>query len=149
MEILALDSRLAYFDDLCFACSPFLPLIISYRNNSFLDGTAKFPRILEQEIQETLKERDSGFDLRGNALKYLALHIILGKEAAIYVASGTMANQLAIKSHTEPGDEVIIPSVVRLRHNAKKKHIRSFRVSRHGVYARDKFYLSILWEKRC
>ena len=33
---------------------------------------------------------------------------ILGKEAAIFVASGTMANQLSIKSHTQPGDEVII-----------------------------------------
>lgn len=81
MEMLALDSRLAYFGGLCFACSPFLPLIVSYRNNSFIDSTAKFPEIIEQEIQKTLNERDSGIDLRGNALKYLALHIILGKEA--------------------------------------------------------------------
>ncbi len=81
MEMLALDSRLAYFGDLCFACSPFLPLIISYRNNSFVDCTAKFPKIIEQEIQKTLNERDSEFDSRGNALRYLALHIILGKEA--------------------------------------------------------------------
>jgi len=33
---------------------------------------------------------------------------LLGKESAIFVPSGTMANQLAIKSHTQPGDEVII-----------------------------------------
>jgi threonine aldolase len=33
---------------------------------------------------------------------------ILGKEASIFVPSGTMANQLSIKSHTQPGDEVII-----------------------------------------
>ena len=33
---------------------------------------------------------------------------LLGKEAALFVASGTMANQLAIKAHTQPGDEVII-----------------------------------------
>ncbi len=33
---------------------------------------------------------------------------MLGKEAALFVPSGTMANQLAIKSHTQPGDEVII-----------------------------------------
>jgi len=32
---------------------------------------------------------------------------ILGKERAIFVPSGTMANQLAIKSHTQPGDEII------------------------------------------
>lgn len=33
---------------------------------------------------------------------------MLGKEAALFVASGTMANQLSIKTHTQPGDEVII-----------------------------------------
>jgi threonine aldolase len=33
---------------------------------------------------------------------------ILGKEAAIFVPSGTMANQLSIRAHTQPGDEVII-----------------------------------------
>jgi threonine aldolase len=32
---------------------------------------------------------------------------ILGKEAALYVPSGTMANQICIKVHTQPGDEVI------------------------------------------
>ncbi|MCC7384957.1 MAG: low-specificity L-threonine aldolase [Deltaproteobacteria bacterium] len=33
---------------------------------------------------------------------------LLGKEAALFVPSGTMANQLALRSHTEPGDEAII-----------------------------------------
>ncbi len=32
---------------------------------------------------------------------------LLGKEAACFVPSGTMANQAAIRAHTEPGDEVI------------------------------------------
>ncbi len=32
---------------------------------------------------------------------------ILGKEAAIFTPSGTMANQIAIKLHTQAGDEVI------------------------------------------
>jgi threonine aldolase len=35
---------------------------------------------------------------------------LLGQEAALFVPSGTMANQLSIKSHTQPGDEVIIES---------------------------------------
>jgi len=35
---------------------------------------------------------------------------LLEKEAALFVPSGTMANQLSIKSHTQPGDEVIIES---------------------------------------
>ncbi len=32
---------------------------------------------------------------------------LLGKEAACFVPSGTMANQAAIRAHTEPGDEII------------------------------------------
>jgi threonine aldolase len=31
-----------------------------------------------------------------------------GKEAALFVPSGTMGNQLAIRCHTEPGDEVLL-----------------------------------------
>ena len=33
---------------------------------------------------------------------------MLGKEAALFVPSGTMANQVAIKTHIQPGDEIII-----------------------------------------
>jgi threonine aldolase len=32
---------------------------------------------------------------------------ILGKEAALFVPSGSMGNQLALRTHTSPGDEVI------------------------------------------
>lgn len=35
---------------------------------------------------------------------------LLGKEAALFVPSGTMANQLAVRSHTRSGDEVIVHS---------------------------------------
>jgi threonine aldolase len=31
----------------------------------------------------------------------------LGKEAAVFVPSGTMSNQIAIKTHTQPGDELL------------------------------------------
>ncbi len=33
---------------------------------------------------------------------------LLGKEAAVYMPSGTMTNQVAIRVHTEPGDEVVL-----------------------------------------
>jgi threonine aldolase len=33
---------------------------------------------------------------------------LLGKEAALYVPSGTMANQIALAVHTRPGDEVLV-----------------------------------------
>ncbi len=32
---------------------------------------------------------------------------ILGKEAALYVPSGTMSNQICVKVHTQPGDEML------------------------------------------
>jgi threonine aldolase len=32
---------------------------------------------------------------------------LLGKEAALFVPSGTMSNQVAIKAHTQPGDELL------------------------------------------
>ena len=33
---------------------------------------------------------------------------LLGKEAALFVPSGTMANQIALQVHCRPGDEVVI-----------------------------------------
>ena len=33
---------------------------------------------------------------------------LLGAEAALFVPTGTMANQIALRSHTKPGDELII-----------------------------------------
>ena len=33
---------------------------------------------------------------------------ILGKEAAVFMPSGTMTNQAAIRLHTEPGDEIVM-----------------------------------------
>jgi len=35
---------------------------------------------------------------------------LAGKEAAVFVPSGTMANQIAVLAHTRPGDEVLLES---------------------------------------
>jgi threonine aldolase len=35
---------------------------------------------------------------------------LTGKEKALYVTSGCLGNQLAVKSHTQPGDEIILES---------------------------------------
>src|SRR6266478_3762477 len=32
---------------------------------------------------------------------------LLGKEAALFVPSGTMSNQICLKAHTQPGDEIL------------------------------------------
>src|SRR5882672_914828 len=32
---------------------------------------------------------------------------LLGKEAALFVPSGTMSNQICVRAHTQPGDELL------------------------------------------
>ena len=49
---------------------------------------------------------------------------ILGKEAALFVPSGTMANQVAINAHTQPGDEVIVE---------RDCHTYNYEVAAHAV----------------
>jgi threonine aldolase len=63
-------------------------------------------------MRKAMAEAEVGDDVFGedptvNALQEKVAKL-LRKEASIFVPSGTMANQLAIKSHTLPGDEVII-----------------------------------------
>jgi threonine aldolase len=50
-----------------------------------------------------------GEDPSVNALEAMAA-VLFGREAALYCPSGTMSNQIAIKAHTQPGDEVICES---------------------------------------
>ena len=38
----------------------------------------------------------------------------LGKEAALFVPSGTLANQLAVRVHTRPGDEILVEAQAHL-----------------------------------
>ncbi len=40
--------------------------------------------------------------------------VLLGKEAALYLPSATMANEIAVKTHTQPGDEVILERMAHL-----------------------------------
>lgn len=48
-----------------------------------------------------------GEDPAVNALQRKSAELF-GKEAALFVPSGTMGNQVCIKTHTEPGDEIIV-----------------------------------------
>jgi threonine aldolase len=60
------------------------------------------------EAMMTAKVGDDVFgeDPSINALEAMAARMF-GMEAALYCPSGTMSNQIAIKCHTQPGDEVI------------------------------------------
>lgn len=63
-------------------------------------------------MREAMAAADVGDDVFGEDPTVAKLEArvaeLLGKEAAMFTPSGTMANQLALRAHTEPGDEVIL-----------------------------------------
>jgi threonine aldolase len=63
-------------------------------------------------MRRAMAEAKVGDDVFGEDPSVLALEAdvaeITGKEAALFVSSGTMGNQLAIACQTRPGDEVIL-----------------------------------------
>ncbi len=62
-------------------------------------------------MRQAMANAEVGDDVLGDDPTVIALQErvahIMGKEAACFVPSGTMANQTAIRAHTEPGDEII------------------------------------------
>lgn len=78
-------------------------MIIDYRSDTVTKPTA--------EMKEAMFRAPVGDDVFGedpsvNQLEAMAAEIF-GMEAALFCPSGTMTNQIAIKCHTQPGDEVI------------------------------------------
>lgn len=64
------------------------------------------------EMRKAMYEAEVGDDVFGEDPTVRALETyfaeLLGKEAALFVTSGTMGNQLAVKVHTQAADEVIV-----------------------------------------
>ncbi|MEN9669451.1 MAG: hypothetical protein RLZZ386_1358, partial [Planctomycetota bacterium] len=63
------------------------------------------------EMRIAMMAAPLGDDVLGDEPTVQALErkiaLMLGKEAGLFVPSGTMANQLAIRGHCEAGDEII------------------------------------------
>ena len=63
-------------------------------------------------MREAMARAEVGDDVLGDdpTVKELEAETasLLGKEAAVFTPSGTMANQMAIRCQTEPGDEIIV-----------------------------------------
>jgi threonine aldolase len=66
------------------------------------------------EMRRAMAEAEVGDDVYGEDPTVLLLEArtaaLLGKEAAVFVPSGTMANQIGVGVNTQPGDEVLCSS---------------------------------------
>jgi threonine aldolase len=77
--------------------------MIDFRSDTVTRPT---PEMLKAMFAAQVGDDVFGDDPTINALEAKAADMF-GMEAALFCASGTMANQIAIKAHTQPGDEVI------------------------------------------
>ena len=73
------------------------------RSDTFTQPT---PAMLEAMFKAPVGDDVFGEDPSINKLEAMAAELF-GMEAAIFCASGTMTNQIAIKCHTQPGEEII------------------------------------------
>jgi len=78
-------------------------MTIDYRSDTVTKPT---PAMHEAMMAAPVGDDVFGEDPSINELEQFAAHLFK-MEAAIYCPSGTMTNQIAIKCHTQPGDEVI------------------------------------------
>ena len=68
--------------------------------------TRPTPAMRKAMAEAVVGDDNYGDDSTVNKLQEKAATLI-GKEAALFVPTGTMGNQIAIRLHTEPGEEVI------------------------------------------
>lgn len=78
----------------------------------FVDLRSDTVTVPTPEMRRAMANAEVGDDVYGedptvNRLQEKAAEL-LGKEAALFVPSGTMGNEIAVKVHTHPGDEVLI-----------------------------------------
>ena len=80
-----------------------ISMLIDYRSDTVTRPT---PAMLEFMMKAQVGDDVFGEDPTINELEKRAASMF-GMEAALFCPSGTMTNQIAIKCHTQPGDEVI------------------------------------------
>jgi threonine aldolase len=78
-------------------------MVIDFRSDTV---TKPGPAMLDAMMAAKVGDDVFGEDSSINELEILSAKMF-GKEAAVFCPSGTMTNQIAIRCHTQPGDEVI------------------------------------------
>lgn len=79
-------------------------MIIDLRSDTVTQPT---PSMLDAMINAPLGDDVLGDDPTVHALEQRILELT-GMEAAVFVPSGTMGNQIGIASHTQPGDSILV-----------------------------------------
>lgn len=79
-------------------------MVVDLRSDTITKPTQE---MLDAMVSAPLGDDVLGDDPTVHALEKLAAEK-MGKEAAVFVPSGTMANQISIRSWTEPGDAILI-----------------------------------------
>ncbi|ASS74724.1 threonine aldolase [Tumebacillus algifaecis] len=83
-----------------------------------------------EEMRKAMYDAEVGDDVMRDDATVIKLEEtaadMLGKEAALYVSSGTLGNQIAIQTLTRPGDEIILE---------QESHIYLYEGAGHAVYA--------------
>lgn len=84
--------------------------VIDLRSDTLTQPTA--------EMRAAMARAEVGDDVFGEdpTVRQLEARVaaILGTESALFMPSGTMSNQVAVRAHTEPGDEVILESTAHI-----------------------------------
>lgn len=78
-------------------------MIVDLRSDTF---TKPSPEMLKAMYKAPVGDDVFGEDPSVNKLESM-VSALFQKDAALYCPTGTMSNQIAIKAHTQPGDEVI------------------------------------------
>src|SRR5204863_7407884 len=78
-------------------------MIIDFRSDTV---TKPSPGMLEAMMKAPVGDDVIGEDTSINEVETMAAKMF-GMEAALFCPSGTMTNQIGVKCHTQPGDEVI------------------------------------------
>jgi hypothetical protein len=86
-ELQTYDDRLAYFSDLCYACSPFLPLVLCRSvQDVYYDCTPEFPEVLEAAAEEfegrlrdAVQQQTEEYEKRSSALGLRASYLRMGQ----------------------------------------------------------------------
>ena len=105
-----------------------------------------------QEMRSAIAAAPVGDDQYGDDPTVNALQeriaALLGKEAAIWMPSGTMANQVALRTLTHPGDDVVVSREAHaVWHetggSAANAGVQLTEIGTHGVFTAEEFLAAI------